>query len=90
MFVFTAQPSNYGYPDLGFDYGVFGMFNYIKDWDENQGKVHSDDEDKNNANHATVTYDGKEGEEMDGSCYLGVIRVTDNTDFFIAKIKTRK
>ena len=90
MFVFTAQPGNYGYPDLGFDYGVFGMFNFKEDWDENQGKVHSDDEDKHNANHATVTFDGKVDEKMDDSSYLGAITVTDNTDFFIAKITTRK
>ena len=88
MFAFAADDPSNGYPDLGFDYGVFGMFNYKKDWDENQGKVHSDDEDSHNANNATFTYQGKE-QKINGSFHWVIVTVGKNTDFQIARIRTK-
>lgn len=76
LFCFTGQTSNYGYPNLGFDYGVFGIFNYNGKFDENQGMVHSDDEDSHNANSAILTCFNVNKKNIKGSYHLGIIKVT--------------
>ena len=87
MFTFAADGSNNDYPDLGFDYGVFGMFN--GGWSANQGKVHSDDEDKHNANSAYFTYQGEKTSIYNRS-HWKIVKISKNTDFHIARIKTKK
>lgn len=75
------------FPYLGFEYGVFGsIYNKSKEnLDECYGRVHSDDEDKNNANSMYFNENKKESYK-NKHYYDDIIRVGDNTDFYISQI----
>ena len=89
MFYFKANNnSTDSYPDLGFDYGIFGSL--LDETSENQGFVHSDDEDSHNANNAQIDIDSKTNVNIKNSNFYGILTVDRNTSFCIAKIKTKK
>ena len=88
--------STENYPDLGFDYGVFGLL-YPEDKENKyrQGYVYSDDEDKNNGDYMRQVVDKeytnlKDADEVGAYDFYGIIKVDGNTTFHIAKIFTKK
>lgn len=98
--MFYFKPNNNStesYPDLGFDYGVFGvLYPENKENGHRQGYVYSDDEDKNNGNlidayvDRTNTDTRDSNTDMRGQNFYGIIQVDSNTTFHIAKISTNK
>lgn len=98
--LFYFKPNNNStesYPDLGFDYGVFGvLYPENKENEHRQGYVYSDDEDKNNGNlidayvDRTNTDTRDSNTDMRGQNFYGIIQVDGNTTFHIAKISTNK
>ena len=98
--MFYFKPNNNStesYPDLGFDYGVFGvLYPENKENEHRQGYVYSDDEDKNNGNlidayvDRTNTDTRDSNTDMRGQNFYGIIQVDGNTTFHIAKISTNK
>ncbi|MCQ2229404.1 MAG: hypothetical protein MJZ13_06620 [Bacteroidales bacterium] len=87
LIVYLGDGSHYGsFPDLGFEYGVFGtIFNeFEKDYGDYYGHVHSDDEDNNNAN--TICIKGGKSIKNLTPSYEGVIHMGRNTDFYLTKV----
>lgn len=90
MFYFKPNnKSTYGYPDLGFNYGVFGVL-YSEGDKNRQGNVYSDDEDKNNANNVQVAYDTTDLKDYHKTDFHGLLALGNNTRFYIAKIEAKK
>ena len=97
--LFYFKPNNNStesYPDLGFDYGVFGvLYPENKENEHRQGYVYSDDEDKNNGDYMCQVVDKEytsleDADKLGAFDFYGIIKVDGNTTFHIAKVFTKK